>query len=68
VAWIKGEKIRRVETPYSNHQTNTLNKFNEPQGFVWQNTGHIEIAEKDIPEELRNMVDIFKAPKAYDED
>ena len=68
VAWIKGEKIRRVETPYSNHQTNTLNKFNEPQGFVWQNTGHIEIAEKDIPEELRNMVDIFKAPKAYDEE
>lgn len=51
VAWIKGEKIRR----------------DEPQGFVWQNTGHIEIAEKDIPEELRNMVDIFKAPKAYDD-
>jgi hypothetical protein len=52
VAWIKGEKIRR----------------DEPQGFIWQNTGHIEIAEKDIPEELRNMVDIFKAPKAYDEE
>jgi hypothetical protein len=52
VAWIKGEKIRR----------------DEPQGFVWQNTGHIEIAEKDIPEELRNMVNIFKAPKAYDEE
>ena len=48
MAWIKGEKIRR----------------DEPQGFVWQNTGHIEIAEIDIPEELRNMVDIFKAPKA----
>lgn len=52
VAWIKGEKIRR----------------DEPQGFIWQNTGHIEIAEKDIPEELRNMVNIFKAPKAYDEE
>lgn len=52
VAWIKGEKIRR----------------DAPQAFVWQNTGHIEIDEKDIPEELRNMIDIFKAPKAYEED
>ena len=66
VAWVKGEKSRRVEAPYGSRDANALNKFNE--SFVWQNTGSMDIDKKDVPDELLTLIDVFKAPKSYDDE